>query len=137
MKRGRTARDIPPPLELECLRALWDLGEANVRIVRERLMTKRPLAYTTVMTMLDRLARKQAVSRKKVGRSFTYTPLISREDIRQLAVRELLDTLFDGSRETLAAYLNGDAAPRQPITIEVAAGAGGGSQQGRLDETLL
>lgn len=137
MKRGRTARDIPPPLELECLRALWDLGEANVRTVRERLMTKRPLAYTTVMTMLDRLARKQAVSRKKVGRSFTYTPLISREDIRQLAVRELLDTLFDGSKETLAAYLNGDDAPRQPITIEVAAGAGEGSYQGRLDETLL
>jgi predicted transcriptional regulator len=133
VKRGRTARDIPPPLELECLRALWDLGEANVRTVRERLMSKRPLAYTTVMTMLDRLARKQAVSRKKVGRSFSYTPLISREDIRQLAVREMLDALFDGSAESLAAYLNGDAAPRQPLTIEVAAGA----REDRLDETLL
>lgn len=133
MKRGRTARDIPPPLELECLRALWDLGEANVRMVRERLMPKRPLAYTTVMTMLDRLARKQAVSRKKVGRSFTYTPLISREDIRQLAVKELLDALFDGSKESLTAYLNGEGAARQPITIEVAAGVG----EGRLDETLL
>jgi predicted transcriptional regulator len=106
-------------------------------MVRERLMTKRPLAYTTVMTMLDRLARKQAVSRKKVGRSFSYTPLISREDIRQLAVRELLDTLFDGSAETLSAYLNGDAAPRRPITIEVAAETGEASPQGRLDETLL
>jgi len=91
MKRGRTARDIPPPLELECLRALWALGEANVRDVRDALTPKRPLAYTTVMTMLDRLARKQAVSRRKVGRSFVYTPLISREDIRQLAVRELVD----------------------------------------------
>ncbi len=133
MRRGRAARDIPPPLELECLRALWTLGEANVRAVREQLAPKRPLAYTTVMTMLDRLARKQAVSRKKAGRSFVYTPLITREDIRQLAIRELVDTLFDGSRESLAAYLAGESAVIPPITIEVESGAA----DQRLDETLL
>lgn len=133
MRRGRAARDIPPPLELECLRALWTLGEANVRAVREQLAPKRPLAYTTVMTMLDRLARKQAVSRKKAGRSFVYTPLITRDDIRQLAIRELVDTLFDGSRESLAAYLAGESAVIPPITIEVESGAG----DQRLDETLL
>jgi len=133
LRRGRAARDIPPPLELECLRALWTLGEANVRAVREQLAPKRPLAYTTVMTMLDRLARKQAVSRKKAGRSFVYTPLITREDIRQLAIRELVDTLFDGSRESLAAYLAGESAVIPPITIEVESGAA----DQRLDETLL
>lgn len=133
MRRGRAARDIPPPLELECLRALWALGEANVRAVREELAPKRPLAYTTVMTMLDRLARKQAVSRRKVGRSFVYTPLISREDIRQLAVRELVDTLFDGSRQSLAAYMAGESKAFPSITIEVETGAAGE----RLDETLL
>ncbi len=131
MKRGRTARDIPPPLELECLRTLWTLGEANVRDVREALTPKRPLAYTTVMTMLDRLARKQAVSRRKVGRSFVYTPLISREDIRQLAVRELLDTLFDGSREVLVNYLNGRPAAPAAFEIETE------EEVRRLDEALL
>jgi predicted transcriptional regulator len=109
------------------------MGEANVRTVREALLPKRPLAYTTVMTMLDRLARKQAVSRKKVGRSFVYTPLISREDIRQLAVRELLDTLFDGSKDTLAAYLTGQANRYPAIMIEIETEAGAQ----RLDETLL
>lgn len=133
MKRGRSARDIPPPLELECLRALWALGDANVRAVREVLQPRRTLAYTTVMTMLDRLARKQAVSRRKVGRSFVYTPLLSREDIRQLAVRELLDTLFDGSKETLVAYLHGQAAVHPEILIESDIDAGAR----RLDETLL
>lgn len=133
MRRGRSARDIPPPLELECLRTLWTLGEANVRTVREALLPKRPLAYTTVMTMLDRLARKQAVSRKKVGRSFVYTPLISREDIRQLAVRELLDTLFDGSKDTLVSYLTGQANHYPAIMIEIETEASGQ----RLDETLL
>jgi len=118
---------------LECLRALWALGEANVRAVREALQPRRTLAYTTVMTMLDRLARKQAVSRRKVGRSFVYTPLLSREDIRQLAVRELLDTLFDGSKETLVAYLNGQAVLHSDILIESETDGGGR----RLDETLL
>ena len=132
MRRGRTARDIPPPLELECLRALWVLGEGNVRMVREQLLPKRPLAYTTVMTMLDRLARKQAVSRRKAGRSFVYAATISREDIRQLAVRDLLDTLFDGSKESLASYLNGSATPLPALEIEVES-----ANDNRLDETLL
>lgn len=132
MRRGRTAGDIPPPLELECLRVLWTLGPSNVRAVREALLPNRPLAYTTVMTMLDRLSRKQAVSRKRIGRSFVYTPSISREDVRQLAVRQLLDSLFDGSRDTLIAYLNGEPSPGAAIHIEVDE-----EPAARLDEALL
>lgn len=115
MRRGRTAREIPPPLELECLTALWSLGEGNVQSVREILAPKRPLAYTTVMTMLDRLARKQAVTRRKQGRSYVYRPLISREEVRRLALRELVDSLFDGSADALAAYVNGHAPA--PTTV--------------------
>lgn len=107
MRKPRATREIPPPLELECLRALWTLGEAKVKDVRAHLEPARPLAYTTVMTMLDRLARKQAVTRRKVGRSFLYTPLLSREQVRVLAVKELVNTLFDGSPASLSAYLNG------------------------------
>lgn len=133
MRKGRTAGEIPPPLELECLRALWALGEANVQAVRTYLEPKKPLAYTTVMTMLDRLSRKQAVTRRKVGRSFVYTPLISREDVRQIAVRELLETLFDGSRENLMRYLtnagvNGTGHRAPLIEVEISR---------RLDEALL
>ena len=50
-------RDIPPPLEVECLKALWALGEGNVKDVRRAMAGNRNLAYTTVMTVLDRLAR--------------------------------------------------------------------------------
>jgi predicted transcriptional regulator len=114
VRKGRTARDIPPPLELQCLAALWAMGEANVQFVRAHLAAHKQLAYTTVMTMLDRLARKQMVSRRKVGRSFVYTPLISREQVRRLAVRELVDSLFDGSEEALQSYLKGAPAPAAP-----------------------
>lgn len=112
MRRGRTAREIPPPLELECLSALWELGEANVQAVRDHLAPRKPLAYTTVMTMLDRLTRKQVLTRRKSGRSFLYLPVVSRDEIRRLAVRELTDSLFDGDETLLRAYLNGTPAPR-------------------------
>ena len=59
------ARELPPPLELECLKALWGLGEASVRQVQDAIAPNRQLAYTTVMTVMDRLARRGCVQRKK------------------------------------------------------------------------
>ena len=41
-----------PPLELQCMKALWSLGEATVEDIRASLMPRRPLAYTTVMTTM-------------------------------------------------------------------------------------
>ena len=111
------ARDIPPPLELECLRALWTLGEGNVKDVRHAIAANRSLAYTTVMTVLDRLARKGGVARRKVGRSFVYAPVLSRESLRRLAIRDLVERFFDGSEDSLIAYLlhgaaRGNATPQ-------------------------
>jgi predicted transcriptional regulator len=105
------ARDIPPPLELECLRALWALGEGNVKDVRHAIAGNRNLAYTTVMTVLDRLARKGGVARRKVGRSFVYAPVLSRESLRRLAIRDLVDRFFDGSEDSLIEYLRNGASP--------------------------
>lgn len=98
-------REIPPPLELQCLKALWILGEANVRDVRQMLLPERKLAYTTVMTVLDRLARRGGVKRHKVGRSFVYTPVLTRDALRRAALKELVDCFFDGSADSLMEYL--------------------------------
>jgi predicted transcriptional regulator len=116
------AREIPPPLELECLKVLWTLGEGNVKDVREALTSNRSLAYTTVMTLLDRLARKGGVARRKVGRAFVYAPVLSRGVLRRLAVQDLVNQFFDGSREELTAYLtNGEvhATTKSPILDEL------------------
>ncbi len=110
----RGAHDIPPPLELECLSVLWRLGESNVRTVQETLATARPLAYTTVMTMLERLARKQLVGRRKTGRNFVYTAQVERDTVRLHAVRNLLDALFDASPAQLRAFLDDAAQAEQP-----------------------
>jgi predicted transcriptional regulator len=111
-------------LELECLKTLWKLGESSVRDVRDDLAASRGLAYTTVMTLLDRLARKGAAARRKVGRQFLYSAVLPREVVRRLAVGELVEGLFNGSAAELAAFLDGrveapPAAETQPKEDEL------------------
>jgi len=102
-------------LELECLKALWGLGEGTVRDVREVLVGNKNLAYTTVMTVLDRLEKRGGVTRKKQGRSFTYVPKVSQDALRRFAVKELVDGFFGGSEEELLRYLRTRDVPTRAI----------------------
>ena len=103
-------RELPPPLEMACLNALWELGEANVEEVRVSVSCTRPLAYTTVLTLLDRLSRRGAVSRRKEGRSFRYQPAIERNKLRKLALGHFLDHHFGGSITNLRMFLDVEMA---------------------------
>jgi predicted transcriptional regulator len=119
----KSTRDIPPPLELLCLRTLWLLEEGNVSDVRRIVSQSRPLAYTTIMTVLDRLVRKGMIERRKMGRAFVYAPRTSRDAMRRVAVRELVDGFFDGSEQELVRFLqNGHGqAQTSPAAEEEAA----------------
>ena len=99
------AREVPPPLEMLCLNALWKLREGNVSDVRRMVGESRPLAYTTVMTLLERLARKGTISRRKVGRAFYYSPAVSQETLRRAAVRQFVDCFFEGDIGRLSLFL--------------------------------
>src|ERR1700730_6291907 len=68
-------------LEIEVMEILWTQDEGNVRDVAERLA--RPLAYTTVMTTLDRLYKKGLLERRKSDRAFLYSPRYSRREWEQ------------------------------------------------------
>jgi len=103
------------------LKALWSLGEASVKDVQAALVRDRKLAYTTVMTILERLARKGGVMRRKSGRAYLYSPRLSREYLRQLAARELIDGFFDGSEEALIDFVQTGRA--RPAAMAAAAGA--------------
>lgn len=105
MTANGKSREMPPPLELQCLKALWALGEGNVSEVQQALAPHKPLAYTTVMTLLERLLRKKAVNRRKNGRYFVYAPAVTEEALRRVAVRQLAETFFDGSEAALIRYL--------------------------------
>ena len=92
-------------LELECMKAIWLRQAQTVSDVQESLLPLRPLAYTTVLTILDRLSRKGAVTRVKQGKAYVYAPSLSFELSRQEALAELLQSYFEGSRERLIEYL--------------------------------
>jgi predicted transcriptional regulator len=130
----KAVREVPPPLELLCLNALWNLENGSVKEVQRIVAQSRPLAYTTIMTVLDRLVRKGRLARQKVGRAFVYTPQATRDAMRRLAVRELLEGFFDGSEQKLMEFLRADHHA-------VAAAAGGGAVDGageeRIDPVLL
>jgi BlaI family transcriptional regulator, penicillinase repressor len=100
------------PLELDCMTTLWPLGEATVREIREALAPRRARAYTTIMTIMDRLARKGIVERSKSGRAYVYRPRLTAEEARTQALAQVLDKFFGGSREALLAQLSSSAQLR-------------------------
>jgi len=110
-------RELPPPLEMACLNALWELGEANVEEVRVCVSRARPLAYTTVLTLLDRLSRRGAVSRRKEGRGFRYQPAIDRDKLRRLALTQFLDHHFSGSVRSLRVFLDEDQEAAEAVEV--------------------
>jgi predicted transcriptional regulator len=89
-------------LEFDLMRILWSRGESNVRDVVQQL--DRPLAYTTVMTTLDRLYKKGLLDRRMPDRAFLYSARLSRPEWeRQRAENILADFLAapHASRELL------------------------------------
>ena len=90
-------------LELEIMQVLWDAGPANVQTVQERL--KRPLAYTTVQTMLNILHRKGKVKRTLKDRAYFYRPTVTQGQVVRQTVSDIVDRLFGGSAEDLVLSL--------------------------------
>lgn len=96
------------PLEGQMLEALWLCGSATVRELLERGDLK--LAYTTVMTTLDRLYKKQLLDRVAEGRAFRYSPRYTPEQLQKAAAGEAI-------RQLLAS----DAASLLPLSYLVEA----------------
>ncbi len=83
------------------------MGEGTVREIRERLAPLRPRAYTTIMTIMDRLARKGVVERRKVGRAYIYRPNLSAADARANALESVVKSFFGGSTGAVLEQLEG------------------------------
>jgi len=91
------------PLEQELLSALWMRGSATVREMLDAGGIN--LAYTTVMTTLDRLYKKQLLNRSAEGRAFRYSPRYTQEELEKAAVGEAVRQLL-GSGEAAALPLS-------------------------------
>ena len=91
--------------EARLMNVLWDRKAATVAEVIAALPRKPAVAYNTVQTLLRILEDKGYVAHDKVGRAFTYRPLIDRHDARRSAIGHLVSRLFDDSRRLLLLNL--------------------------------
>lgn len=115
----RSVLDLAP-LELDCMNTLWPLGEGTVREIRDGLAVRRPRAYTTIMTIMDRLARKGIVERRKSGRAYIYRPNLSAQDARAQALGQVVENFFGGSKDALIAQLRTALPPARPLAAAAA-----------------
>lgn len=118
----RSVLDLAP-LELDCMNTLWPIGEGTVREIRDRLAERRARAYTTIMTIMDRLARKGVVERRKKGRAYVYRPRLSAEEARAQALGQVIEGFFGGSKEALLAHLGNGAGARRAVGVAASVGA--------------
>jgi predicted transcriptional regulator len=95
--------------------ALWPMAEATVRDIHRQLSAARPRAYTTVLTIMDRLAQKGIVSRRKSGRAYLYRANLSVEEARVKAVEKIVAGFFSGSSDALIAHLAAQGAIARPV----------------------
>ncbi len=92
-------------LQLSILDVVWERGEATTQDVWEALRRARPLALTTIATIMSRLERKEILTHRRVGRQYVYSATVSRSDVRRSKVRELTEHLFDGDPTELLHHL--------------------------------
>lgn len=104
--------------ELRIMNVLWRLKSAAVRDVLNALNEEvgEPPAYTTVMTMMNQLAAKGALTVDKSRQPFVYQPAVARERVQRQRLWQLLETMFDGQAGELVMRLVEDS-PLSPEDI--------------------
>ena len=105
------------PLESLVMDCLWELREATVREVKERLDRTNPRAYNTVLTVLRILRDKGFVTSERKGRADVYRPGVTRDQASRRPLRELLDRFYAGSATALVSQLL-DSADLDPEEIQ-------------------
>ncbi len=92
-------------LELEVMHVVWELGCGTVRQVHDVLAERRPIAYTTVMTMMNILEEKEYLKRSKQGRAYVYEPIHPKQEILSSMVEDFVSRVFEGSAKPLVLRL--------------------------------
>jgi predicted transcriptional regulator len=91
--------------ELELMSILWNIGGGTVSEVQASLPKERPLAYTSISTILRILEKKGALVPRKEGRGHVYTPRFSREEYESRALRDVVNRVFRGQPTALVKKL--------------------------------
>jgi BlaI family penicillinase repressor len=104
----RTPHPTLTPQELAIMKVIWQRETATVREVYETLREERPIAYTTVMTMMNILEEKKYLRKSRLDRAFVYKPTRSRQQVVGQMVKDFVDRVFDGAAGGLLVHLAKD-----------------------------
>jgi predicted transcriptional regulator len=104
MPKPATAPKLTPP-QLDIVKVLWERTEATVVDIHQALQAKRPLATTTIATLLSRLEKRGLVTYRTEGRQYVYRAVIQEQDARQHALVEVTKGLFAGDVATMVSQL--------------------------------
>ncbi|WP_131104472.1 BlaI/MecI/CopY family transcriptional regulator [Ornithinimicrobium sufpigmenti] len=109
-------------LEKAVMAELWAAdAPRTVREVHASLSSQRSLAYTTVMTVLGRLAKKGVVHQERHGRAYRYSPVRNREEMTAELMLDAMRTSSDlGNREAALQHFVGQVSPREAEVIRAA-----------------
>jgi BlaI family penicillinase repressor len=102
---ARPASQQPTDGEMEILKVLWAIGPAELGRIRAQLRKQRPVATTTIATMLKVMLGKKLVKRSDGERGYVWSARASRTRTASDLVRKVLDHVFDGSAGRLVAHL--------------------------------
>lgn len=107
-KKKEKQQATPTELELAIMQVLWELLAGTVEEVRSALQEKgRPLAPSSIRTMLAILQQKQYVTREPLRRGYLYRPLVSAEKARKRILQDIVQRAFAGSAAALVSALIG------------------------------
>ena len=87
--------------ELQIMKVIWGLGAATVIDVCEIMSQSKPVAYTTILTLMGILEDKGALAHTRSGRAFLFRPLLSRRQATRNVVHDVTMRFFDGNPEKL------------------------------------
>ncbi|MFH1833949.1 MAG: BlaI/MecI/CopY family transcriptional regulator [bacterium] len=116
-------RQVMGELEEEIMECVWERGPASVRDVHRCLLAKRDIAYTTVMTVMSRLAEKGLLVRHPEGRAFIYSARAPRVEYCAGVVKEFMDGMSVGASKPVLAHfiesLTADDAAQLDMLSEI------------------
>lgn len=105
--RKKGLRQVLGDLEADIMEAVWQYEEVTVRDIHEQLNSRRQIAYTTVMTVMTRLAEKGILSKIKSGSAHRYKPAVSRDEFTESAVQKIMGKLLeDFTAPTLSQFVD-------------------------------
>jgi predicted transcriptional regulator len=102
-------------LEADILAIVWEKERVSVRDVYETLLQRRPIAYTTVMTVMNNLVKKNLLAQDRTNIAYVYTPAIPGAEVAQTILDSVVNRLLGGRSNIAVSHLLG---LRKTLTAE-------------------